>query len=301
GEIKPNEILQAMLNDTYNMTFNNHNMMNQGITYYDKDVVGNANQLVRSVGNKIPIGGLQGRAISNVILESFGQSLPRDHYAIPETIERFMDMTSRQFAPGRGEPTGGDQTATEASLLKETGDESHELSIRQGEYFLSDVGRIGLAHIAQFGTLQDTIEVVGLERAVNVVNWSNPTDLPGGFNFSHRASENVANQLVKQRNWKEMYALLSDSPNVLRGELDTELMTVFNTEQDKIERIIIPDEVMQQREEQQAMLTHEKGVQLEQVKGQNSLNVANANNQARFKENNPVQEAQKAGREQIKV
>lgn len=270
GEAKPNEILQAMYNDLMNMTLNNHQMLNQMMIYYRKGTISDVNALVRVAGNRVEVNATPDRPLRDSIHESPGQNLPSDHYRLTGMVEQFMDQTSGVFQPTRGEPSEGDQTATEAALLKETGDTRHELNIRQGETFLGDVAEKCLFHIEQYATPDDIVEVVGLEGAIGMLTL-NPADLPGGFNFSFKGSSRVSNQLIKQRNWKELMGVLGGVPNVLPGWLATKVLEAYEVDQDEIDEGVIPDEIMLQ------------------------IQAAQANQGQKFQENNTKQEAQKSG------
>ena len=244
GEAKPNEILQQMLNDTENMTLNNHMMTNQLMIYYRKGVVDDANSLVRVPGNRVELDVSNDRPISDSIFESAGQPLPRDHYLIPERLDRWMDITSGVFDPTRGQPSTGQKTATESALLKETGDIRHELHIRTGEMVcFKDFAQKCLYHIDQFATPDDIVEVVGLEDAVRMMA-VNPADLPGGYNFAFKGSDRLANQLIRQRNLKELAEISLQVPNVLPGAFMTKLYEAHNFSDKEIRELIIPDEIM---------------------------------------------------------
>ena len=254
GEAKPNEILQAMLNDTWNLTFNTHEIADQMVIYYREGKV-DPNLLVRTAGNRVPVKTKGNEVpIQHDIYESPGPGLPVSHYQIPATVERMMDLTSNLFDINRGERGGEDSTATEVALLKESGDETQELNVKLGEQiFMADFGSKCLEHIDQFGTIDDFIEVVGMQKAMELIT-SNPADLPGGYNFSFKGSDKVANQLVRQRNWRELAGILRTIPNVLPGWLATKLLEVFDVDDSEIEEGIIPDGVMMQLQMAQAQM-----------------------------------------------
>ncbi len=267
GEAKPNEILQQMLNDTENMTLNNHMMTNQLMIYYRKGVVDDANSLVRVPGNRVELDVSNDRPISDSIFESSGQGLPSDHYKIPDRLDRWMDITSGVFDPTRGQPSTGDRTATESAILKETGDIRHELHIRMGEMVcFKDFASKCLYHIDQYSTPDDIVEIVGLEDAIKMIAL-NPADLPGGYNFSFKGSDRLANQLIRQRNLKELAQIALQVPNVLPGAYMTKLFEAHNFNDDEIREMIIPDEIMiplqaqaaeQERRDEQGGLTQGK-------------------------------------------
>ena len=250
GEAKPNEILCAMLDDQWNMTFDNHNMQNQGITYYANGVV-NPDALVRTVGNKIGIDVAEGDDIKKYVQESFGQPMPQDFYAIPQSIERLIDLSSGLFELQRGEQSQSDRTATESAMRKEYGDSRQELNVRLGEMVcLKSFGEKMLMHLDQFATTDDVIEVVG-EQGAQLLQGLNPADLPGGYNFQFKGADRVANLLTKQRNWKELLPLMLQIPNVQPGKLARKMLEIFEEDDVSAEEIIIPDEMVQQMGQQQ--------------------------------------------------
>ncbi len=212
--------------------------------YYRKGVVNNANALVRVPGNRVELDVSNDRPISDSIFESAGQPLPRDHYLIPDRLDRWMDITSGVFDPTRGQPSTGDKTATESALLKETGDMRHELSIRMGEMVcFKDFAQKCLYHIDQFATPDDIVEIVGIEDAIKIMTL-NPSDLPGGYNFSFKGSDRLANQLIRQRNLKELAQISLSVPNVLPGRYMAKLFEAHNFSDQEIREMIIPDEIM---------------------------------------------------------
>lgn len=260
GEAKSNEVLQSMLNDLYNMTINNHEMMNQGVIYYKKDSV-SPDALVRTSGNRVAVNIENDRPIRDAIYESFGQSLPGDHYNLPSIIERMMDLNSSSFPPNRGEESGGRKTLGEAAMLKETGSIGGELSVKLGEQiFMSDFGSKCLSHIDQFAAHDDLVEEVGLERAAELAT-ANPNDLPGGFNFEFKGSDRLANAMIKQRNLRELAPILLQIPNVLQGQLAKMILEAHDVSEREINELILPDEMMiqlqmavAQQDQQQVMM-----------------------------------------------
>jgi len=250
GEAKPAEILQLMLNDNWNMTFDNHNMMNQGMTYY-RDGSLNPDSLVRTVGNKIPVDSDSDRPIRDLILESFGQPLPQDHYQIPQIIERMIDLESGVFELQRGEQSDSDRTATESAMRKEYGDSRQELNVRMCEMlFMKSFGEKMLHLIDQFATMADIVEIVG-EKDAQLIYGLNPADLPGGYNFTFKGADKVSNMLMKQRNWKELLPLMLQIPNVMPGKLAVKMLEIFEEDEPTTREMVIPDETMIQIQEQQ--------------------------------------------------
>lgn len=263
GEAKSNQVLQSMLNDTWNMTFNSHEMIGQPMIFYKKDAV-SPDALVRTSGNRVAVDIESGRPITDAILETSGQQLPGDHYMIPQHIERMMDLGSGNFAPNRGEE-GKRKTLGEAAMLKETGDLGGELSVKLGEkIFLADFGAKCLSHIDQFAANDDLVEEVGLEKAAILAS-VNPQDLPGGFNFEFKGSDRVANAMIKQRNLRELVPFLLQIPNIHQGKLAELMLDMHDLDIDKAE-LIIPDEMLMQLQMLAAQAEQELIAQAGQVK-----------------------------------
>ena len=217
GEGKPNEILQALLNDLYNIAIDNHNFANQGMTYFAKGRGVVEEQLVRTVGNKVGFDLQPGQRIGDVIQDFSGQPLPADHYILMQRTEDNMDLTAQSQNVMRGEESPGDRTLGEISMLKQAGDASQELNIRTIESFMADFGRKCLSHLDQFGRMRDREEVLGYEEAAGLI-LMNPRDLPGGYDFTFKGSDQVINQLVRQQNLQTLDARISQSPYLKERE-----------------------------------------------------------------------------------
>lgn len=278
GEAQQNEILQHMLNDSWNLTFDAHNMNNHGMTYYKNGAV-NPDALVRTVGNKIGIETEEDRPIDYYIKESFGQPLPQDHYAIPQTVERMMDLTAGSFELQRGEQSAGNRTATENALRKEFGDGRQEQSARLGEMvFLKSFGEKMISMVAQFANQGDVVEIVGEESAQKLIGL-NPKDLPGGFNFTFKGANMVADQLIQQRNWKEALPIIMQLPNFDTEKGGRKTLELFDMDSIKDQEMIIPNQVIQEGQAQaaeqekidieaQAQRDHQRDIELALVNGQ---------------------------------
>jgi len=249
GECKPNEVLFAMTNDIWNMTLTSHMIHNQPTIYYRKNAV-HPDALVRTAGNRVAIDAGHERPISDSIMDAPINALPRDHYMIPTALERMQDMTSGIYDMQRGEMPIKESTASEAAMRREAGDIRLELEIRNSEAFLADLGNKCLSHVDQFSTMADKIELLGQEGAARLM-YSNPHDLPGGFNFTFKGSDRAANILIKQRNLKELTPMLLQIPNVLPGGLAQLLLETHEIPQADIRKFVIPDEIMQQIQQQQ--------------------------------------------------
>ena len=217
GEGKANEILQALLNDLYNIAIDNHNFANQGMTYFAKGRGVVPAQLIHSVGNKVGFTIPDNMRIGDVVQDSFGQPLPADHYILMQRTEDNMDLTAQSGNVMRGEEAPGDRTLGEISLLRQAGDARQELNIRNIEDFLADFGRKCLSHLDQFSRSIDREEVLGKEEAMRLI-MLNPRDLPGGYDFAFKGSDRVINQIIRQRSLTELDKRLTGSPYLKEGE-----------------------------------------------------------------------------------
>ena len=252
GEVKPNEILQDMLNDLHNQAFDHYNLTIQPITYYDKNVVDSANQLVRTMGNKIGLDLENGQNIQSAILESFGNEMPGSHFNMIQMTEDRMDLTSGQFEAGRGEAATGEQTATEILKLDERQSSRQEQNIRLGEsMFLTSFGKKLIDMVTMSARPDDLIESVGAQRAIQAF-FINPTDLPGGYNFTFKGSARVTALAIKQRNWIQLVPMLASIGSTWPGALSQKLLDVFEEDTPDARAMIIPDAIRMQLEQAQA-------------------------------------------------
>lgn len=276
GEAKRIEVLSDVVNDIWNMTLDNHQMMNQGGFYYRKDAV-DPSQLVRTPGNRVAIKSSSDRPISDSIQEFGGTGLPSDHYKLGQQLEDFIDLATGLFEVQRGESTRGSETLGEVSFLKEAGDSRQELNVRLWETFLSEL-HFNLSHtLDQFSTPDDHQEVLG-EEALQIMAFVSAYDMPGGHNFTYKGSDSVTNRLVKQRNWQDLAQILMAIPNVLQGKLAIKLLEVYDEDTFDAQQMIIPDEVMMQMQQEQAEqeaedeaeqgeVSHERDMEKVRVKG----------------------------------
>ena len=297
GEGQCNEVLQVMLNDSWNLTFDSHNMMNQGITYYKKGSV-NPDALVRTVGNKVAVDMDDNRPLSDYIHESFGQPLPQDHYNIPNVIERMIDLSSNVWDQQRGEQSASNRTATESVQRQESGDAVYELSARMGEMvFMKSFGERCLSIINQFATRADVIEVVGEEAASQMMGL-NPHDLPGGFNYAFKGADRVASLLMKQRNWKELLPILMQIPGISPEGLAKKMLEVYEEDDANVSELVTPDEESQQQAQQsheqeiveieeEKQRDHQRNIELALLDAQTKMGLQTAKDQtSQLKDNN---------------
>ena len=73
-----------------------------------------------------------------------------------------------------------------------------------------------------------------------------------GFNYTFKGSNSVSNELIQQRNWKEVVPLIAQLPNTLTGKLGLKTLQVFNVDDPEAREMIIPDEQFMQMQQQAA-------------------------------------------------
>ena len=214
GECKPNEILQSLLNDSWSDTVNVFNILKQPVIIHRESI--DPNTLVWTQGNRISVPET-GRPIEQDIKVEQGVPLPPDHFNMLATIERYMDLTAKAFAPQRGEIGAGSATATEVAMTKAVGDKTQEQIIKMAELvFLRDFGRKALSIVEQFMPPQDAVALVGPEKAAFWFG-GNPASIPGGYSFDFKASDQVVNQTYRQRVIRDILPYLQ--PILQAGQL----------------------------------------------------------------------------------
>lgn len=295
GEAKINEILQSMLNDILNLALDNHNFLNQGKTYYDKGTGVSSQQLVHAVGNKIGLALQPGQSIKDVVMEDRGESLPRDHYALRQVIEDYMDLTSGSYEVMRGERVSGDHTLGEIAMLREAGDSRQELLVRSIESpFLTDFGHKCLSHIRWLAKADDYEDVLGAEAAGQLL-FDHPEDIPGGWDFMFKGADKVVNQVIKQRNLAEVSDRLKDNPFLKPRGWATVLLDVHDLT-DKIDDLLYTEEEVQQMQQQQFEQQLALGQREEQDEFNKQVQLADVKSQLKMSENAAKESAQEAGR-----
>lgn len=245
GEIKPIEQLVHALNENWNQTFNNHNMQNEGIIFYEEDAL-SVDQLVMIAGNRIPVDPGPQRSIEDVIYERKTPPLSPDHYKIPSVVESMIDETSGIHDITRGETPGTDQTAREAILRTKAGESRMRLKIKIGEQMgLRDAGLKWLSIIDQFAGPDDIVDKIGLERAM-LLPTVNPMAIDGGFSFNFAGSDRLAQQQVQRQDAKDVFQLAAGNPSVRQDMLADWLFKKFDIPDAERRKMVIPDEVVQQ-------------------------------------------------------
>lgn len=236
GEVKPNEINQSLLNDLASQRINAFNFIAQPGIVYDAEAF--PDSMVWEFGGRYPYKSRTGERIDNLFKVLTGENLPEDHYRMTEDTERNMDLTSQRWSLQRGEPTSGQRTLGEAGMLREAGDEPQELNITLAEQiFFKSFGEKMLSHMNQFGTSMDANEILGPERASQVMTLD-PQHLPGGYYFTLKGADRISNILVQQRAMVELTQPILECLNGGNFELAQILLEKHEIPQTDIDRII---------------------------------------------------------------
>lgn len=249
GEGKPVEQLSHAINENWNQTFDNHNMQNQGVIFYDEEAL-SVDQLVMIAGNRIPVTPARpGVTIRESFFERETPGLNRDHYAIPEKLEQMFDEATGLPGITRGEDISRQQTAREAILKRQAGDARMKLKIKLGEQMgLADFGLKCVHHIDQFATPDDIVEKIGAEKA-STLPTVNPGAIDGGYRFAFKGSNRTAESQIKRQDAKDVYQLMAGNTTVDQNWLANWTL----------ERFDVPDQ-----ERRQAVRTNEDALKMEE-------------------------------------
>jgi len=292
GEAKIAEVLFDLLNDNLNLTMDNANHMNQGMTYALKTGGLSKEQLVHAAGNKILIDPLPGLnlGVRDYIMESFGGNLPRDFYELRQVFNEYIDLALNNQPVMYGKQDRGDKTLGEVSMLREAGDTVLEQNVKDVERpFLADFASKCLGHIEQFAKPDDVVDMIGEEDAAKLL-FLHPKDIPGGFDYMLKGSETIVNQLIKQRHIVGLSPLITESPYLKRRNWDQELLDTHDIESDEM---LWTEEEMAQMQQQQAQQESEKKVFEQGVATEGKIR----ENRERFPLNEPAGMAQAVGQE----
>lgn len=241
GEGRPVENLCHALNETWDQTFDNHNLQNQGIIYYDDDAL-NVNQLIMIAGNRIPITPQVGHSIEDAVFERPTPGLVKDHYLIPDRLERMIDQATGLDEITRGEQSRQTQTAREAVLKRSAGESRMKQKIKMGEQMgLKDIARIALSHIDQFAGPDDIISKIGLEKAA-ILPTVNPSDVGSPFIFNFKGSGRLNQLQIKRQDMRDIYQLTVGNPSIRQDWLANQLLEVHDVSEDERQKGIVPDE-----------------------------------------------------------
>ncbi len=241
GEGRPVESLCHGLNDNWNQTFDNHNMLNHGVLFYDEDSL-SVDQLVMVAGNRIPVERQPGEPIQNAFYERPMTGLPRDHYAIPDTFDRMVDETMGVFEITRGETSRKSQTAREAILLTQSQALRMKLKVMMVEYMgFKDFALKAIDVIDQFAGRDDIVDRIGVELA-SILPSVNPASIEGGFTLSMKGSARMGDAQVKRQDAKDLLQLLMGWPTVRQDWLANWVMERFEVSDEDRRKAVLPDE-----------------------------------------------------------
>lgn len=242
GEGRPIESLAHALNENWNQTFDNHNMNQHGVFFYDPDAI-NVDQLIMIGGNRIPMNLGPGQTPEQAVYERPQRSLPADHYNIPHTLERFIDQTAGISFPGMA--GGGKEemeTAREAILVRQSKDARMKFKIKLGEKLgLGDFARKVIGHIEQFATPDDIVAKIGLELASQLPS-VNPEHLDGGYTFAMKGSARMADAMIKRQDAKDLLQLLRGWLTINQEWLANWTLEKFEVSDADRRKAVLPDE-----------------------------------------------------------
>jgi hypothetical protein len=240
GEGRPVEALCHALNENWDQTFDNHNLTQEGVIYYDEDAL-SVDQLVMMPGNRIPITPQPGQSIQDAVHEREMRSLPADFYRIPAALDMMVDETMGVHAPLRGQE-GQSKTAREAMLLSSKGESRMKLKVKMGEQLgLRDFGEKAISIIDQFAAPDDIIAQIGVERAM-LLPAINPAQIDGGYNFAFKGADRMAQEQIRRQDMKDVFQLTAGLPSVRQDWLADRLFETFDIPQEERRKGIIPDE-----------------------------------------------------------
>jgi hypothetical protein len=263
GEAKPNEILQSALNDMWSDTVNIFNMQKQPVIAYREGM--DPDKLVWTPGNRIGIPPSMAPISSDFMLIP-GQQITMDHFQMPQTMERYMDLTAKSFAPQRGEVGAGNATATEVAVTKSVGDKTQEQVVKTGELlFMKDFGQKCLSHIEQFMQPADVISIVGPQKAQFWFT-GNPANIPGGYSFSFKGSDRLAEQMVRQNSLRNILPFLQQLLTSGQLTLAQMVMDSFGFKQDDIMNISREAVSMMMIQRQMQIMQMQQDAEVEKAK-----------------------------------
>jgi len=253
GMAEMSELLIDLENDLFDMTLDAHAQANQPMIYYRKGAVSPEN-MIKTPGNRVPVDPYvmsDSPIKGNLIYESPGSGLPPDHYRLPSVIENKIDMVHGDHGISRSEPMAGVETAAEAAILKQGDEVRLSVGIIQTESFLSDFANKVFYHSGQFATMDDYVEILGQEKALRM-QYANPNELPGGFNFAYKGKDKILNIRGRQRMIAELLPILANNPSVMPGGLAMWVLDTYEIPKAESAKFIVSDEEMMAKAQEQA-------------------------------------------------
>jgi hypothetical protein len=241
-EGKAAEAILDKLDESWNMTFDNNDIINQAVIGYREEAV-EPNQLVWVGGSRIGIkNNFQGSIRDAVdVLETRG--LPADAYQIPSVLDREVDRAMGVYAPQRGEPDADkNQTATESSLLASHGDLRNEHRAEMLENLgLADFADKATSHIDQYTQFPDIFEIIG-EDALTIMTL-NPQQVPGGAHYQFKGSASITEDFQNKADWRADLDVLVGNPAVWQDGIARETLQRQGLNEQEINEIVMPREL----------------------------------------------------------
>lgn len=239
------------LDESWNMTFDNHDLINQGVIAYQDGAV-ETEHLIMVGGARIPVKGNFGRPVSEAVSLLNTQGLPPDAYNIPYVLDLEVDRSIGNYAPNRGEPTKGETTATEASLLSQSGDLRNEFRAEMMENLgLADFADRCTSHIDQFATIDDLHEIIG--PAAMLVATMNPQMVSGGAEYQFKGSDTITNDFQRRADFREQQQILQNNSAVYQDMLARKSLELIGWNQQEVDELVMPHEMYTQMMIMQAM------------------------------------------------
>ena len=281
GEGEPVEGLCYALEENWNQTFDNHNLLNQGVLFYDEDAL-SVDQLAYIPGNRIPVTPSPGMRIQDAVYERPTPGLSPDHYRIPNQLELMIDSGSGISDIVRGDQTGDSQTAREAILRRQAGDSRMKLKVKMGEWGLADFGMKALATVDQFCPPEDMASKIGPQRAM-MLSTVNPMNMAQKPSFAFKGSDRLAEQQIKRQDAKDIYQLMAGQRALRQDWLADWTLQKFDVPEEQRRRAIISDAVialaqmiMMQKQQQAEMdMQAQKDEAKQKSKAESSRQVSN--------------------------
>ncbi|MHC4808477.1 MAG: hypothetical protein ACYTBX_19760, partial [Planctomycetota bacterium] len=240
-----------LLSDHYNLAFDNANFLNQGMTYALQSGGLTPEKLIHAVGNKVIMDPLPGLGIKDMIMESFGENLPRDFYALGDKIDSFIDLVTHKAEPTRGQKVTGEHTLGEVIRMEQKGDARDELTVSFSENpGMSDIAFKCLGHIEQFAKEDDIVDLLGEEDATQFF-YLHPRYMPGGYDYKFKGSDHVMNDVMKQQSVTVLSEHLLNNPYLKPREWGR-LQLEINGLSDEVDNVLHTEEEFAQIQQQQA-------------------------------------------------
>lgn len=260
AEGKACEAILDKLDETWNMTIDNNDIINQAVIGYREEAV-EPESIVMAGGARIPIKMGFGGKIRDAIDVIETRGLPPDAYQMPMVFDKEIDRAMGVYAPHRGEPrSGGEQTATETSLLATHGDLRNENRAEMLENIgLADFADKATSHIDQFAAFDDLFEVIG-EQALAVATM-NPHMVPGGFDYQFKGADSIVNDFQKRADWREILQIAIADPTSRPGAALRKTYELYGySEQEINDLVLTPEEIamMMQAQREEEMEAEER-------------------------------------------